>query len=248
MSDIEDETGPEMTEVLLATWNNKELVRWLIDHKKKKSGNKQVLVHRILRSLRFDNSSWSDTDSSEFTSEEESEVLPPLSSLQNGWSPVSTDVCPPIREEDVDNYFIFNKNPFTGKHKNCHRQLKKAKKFCNESYIHDIKINQISDENDYCYITSKCKPSMRDTVIVNDGKVTQHYTLHVTMIKKTGKIEGGLCNCKPGDSGVCSHIGGLLLTLVKIKTAAQQKIIIPIITANCFFILLFAPWKYVNHK
>ena len=117
-----------------------------IDHKQKKTGNKPVLVHRILRSLRFDNSSQSDSDSSEYSSGEESEPIPPLSSLQDGWASISTSVCPPIRQEDVDNYFIFNKNPFTGKHKNCHRQLKKAKKFSNENYIHDIKIHDINSK------------------------------------------------------------------------------------------------------
>lgn len=78
------------------------------------------------------------------------------------------------------------------------------------------------DNSSYCYIKAKCKPSMRETVFVDDGKVARHYSLHVLLVKKTGKI-GGHCNCKAGLSGMCSHIGGLLLTLAEIKNACTSR-------------------------
>lgn len=210
-NDVLDEEG-------LSAWTKKKLVAWLVDHKKKKSGNKKVLVDRILRSVRFD-----DSDSDWGSDTDEEYTVPSISSLDNNWEPLLTNLCPPLRSEDVDNYFLFNKNPVTGKTQGCHRQLKKAKKFCKEKYIYGLEHNEIGD-SPYCYIRGKCKPSMKEVVNVGvHGQQTQNYTLHVVLIKSTGKIESGHCNCKPGLSGLCSHIGGLLLTLVEIKEACTSK-------------------------
>lgn len=44
------------------------------------------------------------------------------------WEYVTFENCVNIRHENVLNYFIYTKNPVSGKTKNCHRQIKKAKK------------------------------------------------------------------------------------------------------------------------
>jgi hypothetical protein len=45
------------------------------------------------------------------------------------------------------------------------------------------------------------------------------YTLHIVLTKETGSVQFASCNCKAGLSGVCSHVGGLLFTVVKIKNS-----------------------------
>ena len=55
---------------------------------------------------------------------------------------------------------------------------------------------------------------MRHQVII-EGKVSSFYCIFVTLVKKTGHIIGAMCNCKAGLSGVCSHVGGTVLELVK---------------------------------
>ena len=76
-----------------------------------------------------------------------------------------------------------------GETSNFERQLKKAKRVCNEGFIRDIEFNPIYPESKHVYFRSKCKPSMRQSVqIGNTGKTATHYTLHVNCIKKTGLI------------------------------------------------------------
>ena len=123
---------------------------------------------------------------------------------------ISTENCPNFRLEDIDNYFLYTKNTVTGILKNCHRQLKKSHKFGNEKYIDNMEIHSIRDGSSYCYVRDKCKPSMKDKVLVVDGKTAIDYSLNVCIVSKTGKIESAYCNCKCGLAEVCSHVGGLL--------------------------------------
>lgn len=217
------ESNEILTEDTLSGWKKKDLEKWLADHNKKKSGKKQVLIHRIIRSLQFDNSdSESDEDSSSDDTNDGTDAIPEFETVKVGWETISTSSCPPTRQEDVDNYFIYNKNPVTGKTQGCHRQLKKARKFFQEKYVFDIQYNGL-EESEYCYIKAKCKPSMKNLVVVGDGKLAKDYSLHVCVVKKTGKIEKARCNCKAGLCGLCSHVGGLLLTVVQIKNSCTSK-------------------------
>ncbi|XP_052809849.1 uncharacterized protein LOC128238216 [Mya arenaria] len=212
---IVDEAVDEET---LATWTKKELVIWLVNHRQKKSGNKQILIKRILRTVQFD-----DTDSDcETDTDNVSDEIPDISSVKSEWQPLATDNCPPTRSEDVENYFIYNKNPVSGKTQACHRQLKKARKFAKEGYVYDMDYNGLDNSN-YCLIKAKCKPSMKELVTVECGQLARYYSLHAVLIKSTGRIEGGKCNCKTGLTGLCSHIGGLLITVVQIKNACTTK-------------------------
>jgi len=131
-------------------------------------------------------------------------------------------VTVPLGSEDVENYFVYNKNPLTGKKQGCHRQLKKARRFAKEQYLFNIESNNMND-SPYCCIRAICKPRMRQTVSVGEGKVAHNYSVSVVLVKRTGKIEEGRCNCKAGKSGLCSHVGGLLFTAVDVKNACTSK-------------------------
>ena len=130
--------------------------------------------------------------------------------------------CPPVREEDIVDFFLYAKNPVTGKPKKCKRQLKKSRKFSHQNYVYDKSISAISD-SPYCYLKAECEPSMRDTVLAN-GQKLDHYPLHVVLVKTTGRVEPGYCGCKAGLLGVCSHVGALLFTMNKIQPACASAL------------------------
>ena len=75
-----------LTEAILKTWKKKELSEWLFLHGLVKSGNKDILINRVLRSLQFDQSSESSCDNDREESEEaESELIPPVGMLPGDW-------------------------------------------------------------------------------------------------------------------------------------------------------------------
>ena len=207
----------ELDEETLSRWTKAQLVEWLVSKRQKKSGNKPVLINRILRYNNFEDSE------SDWESDTEEVEKPDIGKVNSGWRTLTPELCPPLRKEDVDNYFIYHKNPVSGKLQACRRQLKKAEKFADEGFLHDIQYNSLEEDSTYCIIKGKCKPSMKDEVQVGSSKMAKHYELHIFLIKNTGRVESGKCNCKAGLSGLCSHIGGLLLTAVNIKNACTSQ-------------------------
>ncbi|XP_071122530.1 uncharacterized protein [Mytilus edulis] len=119
---------------------------------------------------------------------------------------------------------MYHKNPTTGESTNFERQMKKAKRLCNEGFIRDIEYNPINQGSEHNYFRSKCMPSMRQIVQVGDtGNTAKYYSLHISIIKVTGLIVSAFCNCKAGGAGLCAHVGSLLYTLVKTKDACTSN-------------------------
>ena len=217
LSESDGEQQDVLTEDVLTRWTKKQLQDWLSGHQKRKSGNKPVLIARILRCVHFG----SDDSGSEVSSDSDTDDIdvPTYDSITD-WDLLTTEKCPPVREEDITDYFLYAKNPVTGKPKKCKRQLKKSRKFCKENYIYETAISDIPD-SPYCYVKAKCEPSMRDFVIVN-GQKLDHYPIHVLLVKSTGRVESGYCGCKAGIPGVCSHVGALLFVMSKIHSACTS--------------------------
>ena len=109
-------------------------------------------------------------------SESENCEIPSLDSIGNNctWAVLSCDNCPTIRDGNIINYFIYNKNPVSGKSNRCHRQLKKSKKFCSEKFLSDIYVTQVND-SPYCFVKAKCMPSMKQHVLVH-GNISVYIT------------------------------------------------------------------------
>ena len=217
LSESDGDQCDVLTQDVLTSWTKKQLQDWLSQHKQRKSGNKPVLIARILRCVNFG----SDDSGSEVSSDSDSENtdVPPYDTVTD-WGELTTEKCPPVREEDITDYFLYAKNPVTGKPKKCKRQLKKSRKFSNQNFIYDTAISDIQD-SPYCYVRAKCEPSMKDTVLVN-GQKLDHYPLHVVLVKSTGRVESGFCGCKAGIPGVCSHVGALLFVMSKIQSACTS--------------------------
>lgn len=51
-----------------------------------------------------------------------------------------------------------------------------------------------------------------------------YYSIKLVLLKETAFVHSAVCTCKAGLSGVCSHVGGLLFTLVKIKSSCTSHV------------------------
>lgn len=53
-----------------------------------------------------------------------------------------------------------------------------------------------------------------------------YYSIKLVSFKETAFVHSAVCTrtCKSGLSGVCSHVGGLLFTLVKIKSSCTSQV------------------------
>ena len=200
---MEEDSYPTLEEI--QRWKKEKLQSWLSSHGLPRSGAKEVLAKRVYRALGADSESSEEEEAQEYCDD-----LPPPEQLKEGWVIPNEGNIPPVRQQDVENYFIYRKHPGSGM-KNCQRQLTKAKKLSNEDYIFNMQLHAIDSEGPLCYVKANCKPTMRQRVSF-EGKVGSFYSLHIS-IAKTGYVNSGYCNCKAGVSGLCSHIGALLLTL-----------------------------------
>ena len=126
LSESDDDQHTVLTQDVLTKWTKKQLQDWLTKHKKRKSGNKPILIARILRCVNFGSDDSGSEDSS--GSDSDAADIPTFDSISD-WDILSTERCPPVREEDIVDYFLYAKNPVTGKPKKCKRQLKKSRKF-----------------------------------------------------------------------------------------------------------------------
>lgn len=218
-----EESLPTMED--LKKWKVKKLKAWLEGKGLKRSGNKNVLMKRVYRA--YQNLYDSDLSLSGNDSEIDIEKMHThFSTIESSlsWTSVSNDNLPDIKDKDIENYYLYQNHPTSGKRAQFKRHLKKAKKLCAENYLSELLFHHGSAESEVCYVKSKCKPSMRTIVQVgNTGQTAKLYSSHVCLTKSTGHIMTGYCNCKAGHAGLCAHVGGLLFTLVKIKNACTSQ-------------------------
>ena len=114
-----------------------------------------------------------------------------------------SDIPPGLASRDVDSYFMYQKNPVAGAKLYFERQMKKAKRLCNEGFIRNILYRQINDALYFCYIKCTRLPSMRQTVNIDpSGLTAKFYTLHVCLGINIGNIFNAKCNCKAGGAGL----------------------------------------------
>ena len=92
------------------------------------------------------------------------------------WVPLTQpDQLPNIREEDVTNYFLHDKNPVTGGEKHCSMYLEKAKKYAVAPIEYIGQMGIYSDEENV-YVRCNVRPSMKQG----------HYYTTVILAKDTG--------------------------------------------------------------
>ena len=62
------------------------------------------------------------------------------------------------------------------------------------------------------HVRAQCQPSMKAAPYKTQARIAE-----------TGMVQGMESTCKSGQSGVCSHVGALLLSLVKIRDACTSQ-------------------------
>ncbi len=216
-SDEESELIPTVEE-LQNQFSAAELKKKLEKRGLKKSGKKLLLAQRLYKHMTgedSEDSSWSDD-------EEEDVALPNVNYYDAkgvNWTTVSQpDQIPPIRDADVQNYYLHTKNPITNKLKNCRRYLEKAKKYSKEPKF--IGLLEHTTQGDHFIARAKVRPSMKPGT----------YVAVITIATSTGHVLQCVCSCKVGQTGMCSHVGGVCFRLVALKgicTSALSKWTVP---------------------
>ena len=214
MSDADQSDGETVLPTLrdLQRWHNKDLSAWLSKRGLPKSGVKAVLAKRVYRAMNEGESDITDIDSDSEYEEYDTRVD------DNEWAPATIENLPPVEPKDITNYFLFRKSHL-GTRRNCNRQMLKAKRFSAERFIGKVEVNLC---HEVVVVRASCRPSMKQTVELGQGRVAKCYSLNIVVVKDSGRVVKGYCNCKAGATGLCSHVGGTLYTLLSIREACTS--------------------------
>lgn len=120
-------------------------------------------------------------------------VLPdPFTDLSAGWTGETQGISlwPPTMYGDISEYLV-DKNE---------RDLRtrlltdykdgKGFSYFDSKWLKEVFYHHVSEESDYCFLKSKCCPSMKITHEPHD--------VWVCINKRTGKIQSGYCSCFAG--------------------------------------------------
>lgn len=118
--------------------------------------------------------------------------------------------CLDSKQDDILNYFIYSKDPLSGKLKKCKRQLKKAIWLCDEHFLWSTKVDHVN--NTYSVIATDVDEVWG--ILKKWWENLWPLQPHVT-INKTGQIENPPCNCKAGKLNYVSMLEHSYLLLSK---------------------------------
>ena len=204
-SDLDDTSAEvALTMEQLMKWKVKEMRSWCSRHKLYVSGSKTILAKRVYKAMHYSSNSSSDEEY-DVPQTEPTLIRPTI------WKTATTENIPPIRETDVKNFFVYHKNPLSGAQLTFQRQLRKARKFASEKYLMNVEIGHVIQESSF--VRANCQASMKN----------EQYSITARLVTDTGMVQTAECTCKAGKSGVCAHVGGLLLTLIKIREACTSQ-------------------------
>ena len=158
------------------TFNKKDIQQYLRVNQQKITGSKLEIATRAcehvhlrlglsaspVNVMKADNSSREDTLSG--LSSTNVLPIPDIKELNSGWTSDKFNF-PTVSHKDVENYLINSDHRTVDRNKmECYRQYIRGFNFFKEKYIHKVMLNLISEDSDYCYIRSKCYPSMKQGV------------------------------------------------------------------------------------
>ncbi|KAJ8307406.1 hypothetical protein KUTeg_015490 [Tegillarca granosa] len=90
-----------------------------------------------------------------------SEKIPDIGELKFGWISEKNKL-PSLSHSEVQNYLINSSHRSEDKEKmECYRQFIREYNFFNEKFLHKMMVNNISERSEYCYVRSKCHPSLK---------------------------------------------------------------------------------------
>ena len=108
-------------------------------------------------------------------------VVPKFEDIQVGWSSEKKKF-PKVTHKDVEKYIIHASHRTENNVKmQCYRQFIRGYNFYKEGYIHKMMTNQIDDNCEFCYIRSKCFPSMKNDVVYTQWVLTTKPAPYITL-------------------------------------------------------------------
>lgn len=95
---------------------------------------------------------------------------------------------------------------------------KRQKSFAMKFFLGNLFVSNTNSQ--LSALKSQCKTSMKTFAVNKDA----YYFIKLVILKETAFVHSAVCSCKAGLSGVCSHVVGLLFTLVKIKSSCSSQV------------------------
>ncbi|KAL5010353.1 hypothetical protein ScPMuIL_012658 [Solemya velum] len=139
------------------------------------------------------------------------EILSKPWDIVDGWED-SVENIPSVRNADLYNYLVLNRNrTFDAKSTKAKRQLK-AKVFYEDKHVHSIKFHSIGSKCSHSYVKSKVIPSLP----TGTEKQKPDYDVWVCLSKMSGQVHAAGCTCTAGEGESCNHIAALLYALIDI--------------------------------
>lgn len=178
----------------ILTFSKKDIQNFLRLRQQKITGSKLELCTRAceyikrncLRALSLEESS---INCESADNEQNNATIPDIETLNSGWTSEKS-MFPTVTHKDVENYLV-NSTHRTADHNkmDCYRQFIRGFNFFKEQYIHKLMVNIINDDFPYCYVRSKCFPSMKQGLYVQWILLTKRGPL---------KVMKANCSCPAG--------------------------------------------------
>ncbi|KAL5010742.1 hypothetical protein ScPMuIL_013047 [Solemya velum] len=139
------------------------------------------------------------------------EILSKPWDIVDGWEN-SVKHIPSVRNADLYNYLVLNRNRnFNAKSTKAKRQLK-AKVFNENKHVHSIKFHSIGSKCSHSYV--KCK--VIHSLSTGTEKQKPDYDVWVCLLTMSGQLHAAGCTCTAGEGESCNHIAALLYALINI--------------------------------
>jgi hypothetical protein len=175
------------------TFNKKDIQEYLRSNQQKVSGTKLELATKACNHVKLVHglsiSLEENDEQGRYNNTDDKYEIPEIADLNSGWTGDKFGI-PAVTHNDVQEYLINSHHRTADKRKmKCYRQFIRGYNFFKEQYIHKIMINKIDEASPYCYIRSKCFPSMKQGLYVQWILVTK--VVPFTVIN-------GSCSCPAG--------------------------------------------------
>lgn len=183
-----DDVNSKTTLEDFITLKKADLITFLRKLNAKISGNKPELALRCFDLNQLQHGIAKNIDNVDKTSRDfyaHDKNIPPITELNSGWTS-NEDLLPKLSHKDVEEYLCDSSHRTEDRDKmQCYRQFIRGYNFYKEKYIHDIMVNTIDDGSEFCYVRSKCFPSMKQGKYIQWLLLTKEKPFHISQASCT---------------------------------------------------------------
>jgi hypothetical protein len=169
------------------TLKKTDLVTFLRKLNEKISGNKSELALRCYNVNQLNHGIRQNIESNDERKNTNIDIqdIPPITELNSGWTSTQ-NLLPQILYKNVEDYLLHSTHRTKDREKmQCYRQFIRGFNFHKENYIHNIMVNLIDDMSKFCYVRSKCYPSMKQETYTQWLLITKDKPFHIAQASCT---------------------------------------------------------------